>query len=69
MAGPALDYAYRYRGRSELRAGAAGHLLALATSGGIAEHPYFFRGRVRQPRLTADLLRGLLDIVRARLGW
>lgn len=66
MAGPALDFAYRYRGRSELRAGASEQLLQLATSGGIAEHPYFFRGQVRQPRLTADLLRALLDIVRAQ---
>src|SRR5687767_12421376 len=66
MAGPALDYAYRYRGHSQLREGAGGQLLSLATSGGTAAHPYFFSGRVVQPRLTADLMRALLDVVRAR---
>jgi hypothetical protein len=67
MAGPALDFSYRYRGRSELRReGDGGQLLSLATSGGVADHPYFFSGQVRQPRLTADLLRALLDVVRAR---
>jgi hypothetical protein len=66
MAGPALDFAYRYRGRSELRGQSGEQLLSLATSGGIADHPYFFSGRVRQPRVTADLMRALLDVVRAR---
>lgn len=66
MAGPALDYAYRYREHSQFCDLPAGPLLSLATSGGIQAHPFFFSGRVSQPRLTADLMRALLDIVRAR---
>ncbi|HEX5104980.1 MAG TPA: SWIM zinc finger family protein [Pirellulaceae bacterium] len=66
MAGPALEYAYRYRRPSELLTSRAGPLLALATFRGLGEHPYFFEGRVARPRLTADLLRALMDVVRAR---
>ena len=66
MAGPALEFAYRYRGRSALTERRAGPQLALATFCGKAENPYFFEGRVARPRLTADLLRALMDVVRAR---
>ena len=66
MAGPAIDYAYRYRGHSEIVERPAGPRLRLATFGGAEENPYFFEGRVVQPKRTADLLRGLMEVVRAR---
>jgi len=66
MAGPALDYAYRYRRASELRSLTAGPLLDLATFGGRKPNPFFFSGAVARPRLTADLLRALFDVVRSR---
>ena len=66
MAGPALEFAYRYRGRSALHERAAGPQLALATFLGQVQNPYFFEGRVTRPRLTAELLRSLMDVVRAR---
>ena len=66
MAGPAIDYAYRYRGHSEIVERPAGPRLRLATFGGAEENPYFFDGRVVRPRDAADLLRGLMEVVRAR---
>src|SRR5262245_19426729 len=66
MAGPAVDYAYHYRRPSELRSLAAGPLLDLMTFGGRETNPYFFSGRAAKPRLTADLLRALFDVVRSR---
>src|SRR5262245_57459347 len=66
MAGPAVEFAYRYRGRSALHDGRGGPQLALATFCGEAENPYFFEGRAVRPRLTAELLRSLMEVVRAR---
>jgi hypothetical protein len=65
MAGPALEFAYRYRGRSALHERRGGPQLALATFW-QAENPYFFEGRLTRPRLTAELLRSLMEVVRAR---
>jgi hypothetical protein len=66
MSGPALDYSYRYTFTSELAACSKGDRLRLATCGGAAEHPYFFQGRLTRPQRTADLLRGLAQIVQSR---
>ncbi len=66
MAALALDYTYRYPYPSELAAGQRGPRLCLATAGGAEEHPYFFKGKLKQPKLTADFLRGLVQIVQSR---
>jgi hypothetical protein len=66
MSGPALDYTYRYPFASELAATPRGGRLRLATCGGAVEHPYFFQGRLTRPQRTADLLRGLVQIVQSR---
>jgi hypothetical protein len=66
MSGPALDYVYRYNYSSELTTHSNGGRLRLATSGGAEEHPYFFQGRLTRPRQTADLLRGLAQVVQSR---
>lgn len=66
MASPALDYTYRYRFASTVETASDGPKLHLATSGGAEEHPYFFKGQLRQPQRAADLLRSLMDIVHAR---
>src|SRR6476660_8558030 len=66
MSGPALAYTYRYAFASELAAAPRGSRLRLATCGGAAEHPYFLQGRLTHPQRTADLLRGLVQIVQSR---
>lgn len=66
MSGPALHYSYRYPFASELAATPTGDRLRLATCGGAAENPYFFQGRLTRPQRTADLLRGLGQIVQSR---
>jgi hypothetical protein len=66
MSGPALDYTYRYLFASELAPTTQGDRLRLATCGGTAEHPYFFQGRLTRPQRTADLLRGLVQLVQSR---
>src|SRR5262249_35436825 len=66
MSAFALDYSYRYRGRSALTTNAKGSRLRLATCGGIDENPYFFQGRLIRPQRVADLLRALAHIVQSR---
>ncbi len=66
MSSLALDYTYRYPFASTLTATGEQPRLRLATCGGAADHPYFFKGRLTQPRRTADLLRGLVRIVQSR---
>ncbi len=66
MSAVALDYAYRYTFASEVARQPRGARVRLATFGGTEEHPYFFEGRLVQPRQTADLLRGLMEVVHAR---
>jgi hypothetical protein len=68
MSAPAVDHAYRYAFPSGLEpAGAAGGpRLRLATSGGVEEHPCFFRGKLLAPRRTADLLLTLGEVARTR---
>jgi hypothetical protein len=66
MSAVAIDYAYRYAFSSHVFAEPRGARLRLATFGGVAEHPYFFHGRLVRPKHTADLLRALMEIVHAR---
>ena len=66
MSGPALDYCYQYAFASELATNPKGDQLRLATCGGSLEHPYFVQGRLTRPQRTADLLRGLAQIVQSR---
>jgi hypothetical protein len=62
----ALDYSYQYLGRSGLLDDAGKPRLYLATSGGAEDHPYFFQGRLRNPRLTADLMLAVARVARTR---
>lgn len=62
----ALEHSYRYCFASEVKARDAGAELRLATSGGVAEFPYFFQGALKQPRMAAQLLRVLSKVVAAR---
>jgi hypothetical protein len=66
MSALALDYAYRYAFASKVEEKPRQSRVRLATFGGPEEHPYFFDGRLVQPRQTADLLRGLMEVVHAR---
>jgi SWIM zinc finger len=66
MSGAALEYSYCYASPSEAIAAPGGMGLCLATCGGEAEHPHFFRGRLNQPWRTALLLRGLVEVVQSR---
>jgi hypothetical protein len=66
MSGLAVDHAYRYASPSAALLTPDGVGLRLATSGGEGEHPHFFRGKLTAPRRTADLLRGLVEVVQSR---
>jgi len=69
MAGPALAYEYRYPHASTLEGTPRGANLRLATWSDRGEpHPHFFQGRLRlrRPGRAAELLRGLVDVVRSR---
>lgn len=66
MSSLAVDYSYRYAFLSSLVASGGRSGLRLATSGGPDPHPYFFQGRLLYPRRTADLLRGLMQVVHSR---
>lgn len=61
-----VEHTYRYRYPSALADGPEGSRVLLATSGGVADHPYFFQGALRQPRLAAQALRTLSAVVAAR---
>jgi len=66
MSALALDYSYRYSFASAFQARSEGSRLRLATFGGYVDNPYFFEGQLIRPRLTADLLRALMEIVHSR---
>ena len=68
MSQPAIDHSYRYPHPSRIDPAttSAGSHLVLATSGGAAPNPYFFEGVLTRPRVTAQLLRTLSDVVGAR---
>ena len=61
-----IDYTYRYSFSSQLQEESGNGRLSLATSGGIAEFPYFFEGYVLKPRLTATLLNTVAKLVSTR---
>jgi hypothetical protein len=66
MSGAALDYTYRYAFASELATTREKPRLRLATCDGAGGHPYYFKGKLTQPRRTAELLRGLVRVVQSR---
>lgn len=66
MSSAAIEHAYRYAFASNVVQNSAGERLQLATSGGQAQFPYFFQGQLKQPRLTAQLLRTLSKVVMTR---
>jgi len=68
MSALALDYSYHYRSASVFVPGTGRSQLKLATFGGYVPNPYFFEGQLTRPRRTADLLRGLMEIVHARFA-
>lgn len=60
----ALDYTYRYPYASSLDTGPQRGDLKLATCSEGDRHPYFFDGRILEPRTVADMLLVLNDVVR-----
>ncbi len=61
------SFVYRYPFSSHLSADDGGKRLCLATIADDSnESPYFFQGYLANPRRSADLLRGLMQIVKAR---
>jgi hypothetical protein len=60
----AIAHRYVYTEPSALGCNARGPELHLATCSAAREHPHFFSGRLREPRLTADLLLALTEVVR-----
>lgn len=64
MTSAALDFTYRYPFASGLGDTGRGPGLELATCGLSHDHPHFFEGRMRQPRVVGDMLLGLSDVVR-----
>ena len=66
LATPVLEHVYRYLGPSALVGDGRRPELRLATSGGPAPNPEFFRGRLRRPVVASDLLLTVGDVARAR---
>lgn len=63
----AVPHAYQYLYPSALTADAGSPTLRLATSDADGQsHPYFFEGRVREPRLVAELLTAVHLVVGSR---
>lgn len=60
----AIDYTYRYQFPSALEPTRSGANLSLATFTRAKENPYFFDGRMRDPRVLADMFLVLSDVVR-----
>jgi hypothetical protein len=63
MAGT-LDYTYQYPFASTVGVADGEFGLSLATCDARRAHPHFFSGRLREPRVVADLLLVLSDVVR-----
>jgi hypothetical protein len=61
-----LAYTYHYPFASNLVPHASGAGLRLATSGGAAPSPHFFRGRLEHPKEMADQLLTLAQVVTSR---
>ena len=61
-----LDYTYRYLGQSTVQQEKSHSSVALSTSGGAIDNPYFFQGSLTHPRTTALCLKTLSRVVAAR---
>jgi hypothetical protein len=66
MSAAAVAHAYRYLHSSAVVESAGAPQLRLATSGGQAENPYFYRGKLVHPFQIGALLRGLMQVVQSR---
>jgi hypothetical protein len=66
LAAPVLEQTYRYRAPSTLVGEGDRRQLRLATSGGPAPNPQFFRGTLLRPVIASDLLLTLGDVARSR---
>ena len=66
LAAPVLEQTYRYAFPSTLVGDGDRRRLRLATSGGPAANPQFFRGRLLLPVVAADLMLTLGDVARSR---
>lgn len=66
MSANAIEHTYRYAFPSRLEENRKQERLQLATSGGAVDFPYFFQGQLKQPRVTAQLLRVLSKVVGSR---
>lgn len=62
----AINFSYNYRFASAVELNGGRHGLKLATSGGLEKNPYFFNGRLQNPKRTADILLTLSAISRTR---
>jgi hypothetical protein len=63
---PTAEHTYRYLAPSEVREERDRAEVSLATSGGAAEHPYFFTGFLAGPRQTAQALLVVAEVARTR---
>jgi hypothetical protein len=66
VAAPVLEQAYHYPFPSALVGAGQERRLRLATSGGPARNPEFFRGTLARPVVASDLLLTVGDVARAR---
>ena len=60
----AIDFTYQYGFASSVALASGKPTLALATCDASRAQPYFFDGRVRQPRVMGEMLYTLSDVVR-----
>jgi hypothetical protein len=60
------EQTYHYLAPSAVQPAGAGLQVALSTSGGAAEHPYFFSGFLARPRQTAQALLAVAAVARTR---
>jgi hypothetical protein len=66
MSGAAIQHTYRYAFESQALATPNGVDLRIATSGCAGDTPYYFHGKMTRPLRTADMLRGLVQVVQTR---
>lgn len=62
----AVNVSYLYAFPSAIETAQGNRRLKLATSGGVEQHPYFFQGRMTQPRRTSDMLLACSLVSRTR---
>jgi SWIM zinc finger len=62
----AIEHAYTYLAPSSLSDDGRPRLALATSSAGAHAHPYFFEGRLKQPRLTAELLSTVHQVVGSR---